>query len=509
MWANESPPGRPAVPAGTRPVCGLLCGLLLCGLLLCGLACSLALVSCAVGPNYHRPAPPSASHYAPPADPERTAEAQGVVQHFSGDTSLAGDWWHLFNSPGIDAIVGEALAGNPGLEAARADLSQAENSLRSGYGIFYPQAQLDASATRQRFAPIKFGEALSGSIFNLFTLSGSVSYALDVFGGERRMIEGLRAEVDLERATERATYLSLVANIVNTVVARAAYQAEIEATRGLIELEREQVSIARTQTDAGTVPYSTVLSLESQLASSEASVPQLEQKLTQSEDLLATLVGRVPAEWQAPAIPLAALRLPAELPLEVPSKLVERRPDILIAEASAHAASAGVGVATADLLPSINLTGSYSANSLKTQNILDARGRAWSAGAAATAPLFEGGTLWYRRKAAIDTYRATSALYRQTVVQAFAQVADVLRALEHDAAALAAQDRALESARQALDLVQARYEAGTGSYLEVLAADAQYHQALINDIGDIAVRYQDTVALYVALGGGWWNVPPG
>jgi NodT family efflux transporter outer membrane factor (OMF) lipoprotein len=462
---------------------------------------------CAVGPNYQRPAAPAVGHYANGADPSATVAAHGAAQRFTPGARVAADWWQLFGSDRLDSVVGEALRANPGLEAAEASLRQSEDNLRAGYGIFYPQAEADAAATRQRFSPLKFGSSGSASIFNLFTLSASVSYALDVFGGERRMIEGLHAQVDLQRATEQATYLTLISNIVNTVVARAAYRAEVDATNQLIELQRQQVQLAQVQVSAGTAPYSNVLSLRSQLASTEATVPQLEQRLSQADDLLATLVGRVPAQWSPPDIGLAELTLPEELPVSLPSELVRQRPDVLIAEAAAHGASANVGVATAALLPSVTLSGSYGANSTTTGQLTAAGGRAWDAGAGLTQPLFEGGTLWFHRKAALDQYLQATALYRQVVLGAFAQVADTLRALEHDAAALKAQDESLASAEEALHLVQANYQAGLNTYLDVLSADAQYHQSMITDLQLVAVRYQDTVALYVALGGGWWTEP--
>jgi NodT family efflux transporter outer membrane factor (OMF) lipoprotein len=233
------------------------------------------LVGCAVGPNYVRPEAPAVTHYAHGADPVTTVAAQGTTQHFTPGAKVAGDWWRLFSSTGLDSIVNEALARNPGLEAAQASLNQSENTLRSGYGIFFPDVQAGAAATRQRFSPEKLGETAPSSVFNLFTLSASVSYALDLFGGERRMLEGLRTQVDLQHATEQATYITLIANIVNTVVAKAAYCAEIEATHQLIELQRQQVELAEVQYRAGTVPYSNVLSLRSLLASDEATIPQL------------------------------------------------------------------------------------------------------------------------------------------------------------------------------------------------------------------------------------------
>ncbi|MGO9514681.1 MAG: efflux transporter outer membrane subunit [Steroidobacteraceae bacterium] len=463
------------------------------------------LSGCAVGPNFHRPQAPAVTHYSNGADPAITASVQGTAQRFNPGAAVAADWWRLFRSPQLDAVIKEAIAGNPGLDAAQASLRASQNNLRSGYGIFYPSIDAEAGATRERLSAASFGEKVPSSVFNLFTLSATVSYALDVFGGQRRLVEGLRAEVDVARANAQATYLALESNIVNTVVAAAAYRAEIEATQQLIELQKEQVLIAKVQAEAGTVPYSNVLSLQSQLAFFEATIPQLEQKLVQSDDLLATLAGHTPAEWQAPAVRLEDLTLPSELPVSLPSNLVRQRPDVLAAEATAHAASANIGVATAALLPSITLSGSLEAATNSTSSLFPSNGRAWSAGASATAPLFEGGTLWFKRKAAIDDYKQAMDLYRQTVLTAFEQVADSLRGLDHDAAILLAQDEALSSAAEALRLVQANYEAGIATYLDVAVADTQYHQAKIADLQAIAVRYQDTVALFAALGGGWWN----
>ena len=482
-----------------RPPNGFVMGL--CG----GAALLCALSGCAVGPDFLRPDAPPVTRYSIGADPTETVSVNGTAQRFTLGAKVAADWWRLFNSAKLDAVIAEAVDNNPGLEAAQASLRQSQNNLRSGYGIFYPEVDADAGVTRQKYTPIKAGQNLPASIFNLFTLSATISYALDVFGGERRMVEGLGADVDVARATEQATYLTLAANIVNTAVAAAAYRAEVEATRQLIALETEQVKLAEIQAQAGTVPYSNVLTLRSQLATYEATIPPLEQKLTQSDDLLATLAGHAPAEWKAPEVGLADLALPSELPVSLPSDLVRQRPDILAAEATAHAASASIGVATAALLPSITLSGNFGANSKSTGSLFAANGNFWSMGASAATPLFDGGTLWFKRKAAIDSYQQAMATYRQTVLGAFAQVADTLRALDHDAATLRAEDGALATAEQALHLVQANYEAGLATYLDVLNADAQDHQAKIADLQAIALRYQDTVALFAALGGGWWN----
>jgi NodT family efflux transporter outer membrane factor (OMF) lipoprotein len=472
-------------------------------------ACLVLVSACAVGPDFHHPDAPPVARYTHHADPTITATVDGAAQRFHVGESVEADWWRLFHSAQLDGIIADALAHNPGLDATQASLRASQDNLRSGYGIFYPSVDAGAGATRERYAPANAGQRSPATIFNLFTLSTSVSYALDVFGGQRRLVEGLRAEVDVAHANEQASYIALEANIVNTVIARAAYRAEVNATVQLIDLQGEQVRLGEIQAQAGTVPYSTVLSLRSQLASYQAAIPQLEQKFTQSAHLLAALTGHIPAEWSAPAVNLSDLTLPGDLPVSLPSLLVHQRPDILAAEAVAHVASANIGVASAALLPNFTLTGSVEAATNSTRQLFPANGRAWSIGANATAPLFEGGTLWFKRKATMDSYAQAMALYRQTVLGAFEQVADSLRALDHDAETLLAQEEALAAAQQALHLVQANYSAGLATYLDVLNADAQLHQASIAEIQAVAVRYQDTVALIAALGGGWWNTEPG
>ncbi len=428
----------------------------------------------------------------------------GTAQKFDSAAALRDDWWRLFHSDSLDSAIEEALAHNPGLKAAQASLRQSQYSLRSGYGIFFPAVSAQAAATREKFSALQFGQTGPSRIFSLFTLSTSVSYALDVFGGQRRLIESLHADVDLANATEHGTWLTLASNVANAVIARAAYQAEADATHELIDLQRHQVRLAEVQFGAGTVPYSSVLSLRSQLATFEASIPLLEQKIAQSDDLLATLAGHTPAEWSVAPVRLADLTLPADLPVSLPADLIRQRPDILAAEAAAHAASAQIGVATAAMLPSVTLSGDLSTISNRASNLFPASGKGWAAAAGVTAPVFEGGTLWFRRRASIAAYEQASDLYRQTVLASFEQVADALQALDHDASALAAQEDALAYAREALKLTQANYTAGLATYLDLLNADIQLHQAQIGQIESLALRYQDTVALFAALGGGWW-----
>ncbi len=471
----------------------------LCAVLLCGI------YSCAVGPNFERPKPPEIERYTTGPTTTATITADGKEQRFEPGAKIVSDWWRLFNSSGLDAAVKEALENNQNLQAAQASLRQSRDLLRVGYGVFYPEVNAGFDASRQKTSSAATGGNTPSSIFNLFTLSATVSYALNVFGGERRAVESLGAQVDFQHAQVMATYITLSGNVVNAMIARAAYQEQIKATEELIKLQQEQVRLTEVQAQAGTVPYVNVLSLQSQLASLEATLPPLRQKINQTEHLLAALAGRTPAEWAPQQVALADLTLPAELPITLPSQLVRQRPDILAAEAQLHSASAEIGVATAALFPSFTLNGAYGTGSNTSGNLFKSNSSFWNMGASISAPLFRGGTLWFGRQAALDAYQLSLANYRQTVLSAFAQVADTLRALEHDAELAHAQSQALTAAEEALRLIQANYQAGTANYVQVLVIDGQYQQAKIGYLQALAQRYQDTAALFVALGGGWWN----
>ncbi len=469
------------------------------------LAVILALLNgCAVGPNFVRPAPPDTDRYTREAQSQATVTADSQAQHFTPGAVIAADWWRLFRSAPLDAVVQQAISNNPTLQAAEASLRQSQDNLRAGYGLYFPQGQAGASATRQRTAPVQQGSQSSGSIFNLFTASGTISYTLDVFGGKRRTVEGLRAQADSQRYESKAAFLALSANVVNTSIARAAYAAQVRATEQLIELENQQLHIAETQARAGTAPYSTVLNVRGLIAANQALLAPLKQNANQAEHLLAMLEGVVPSKANLPDIDLAELSLPADLPLSLPSDLVNQRPDILSSEALMHVASANIGIATAAMFPSFSLSGTYGGASTTLAN-LSAVSKFWSIGPTATTPVFQGNSLWYVRRASIDAWQQSQATYRQTVLAAFEQVADSLKALEHDAELLQAQVEARHAAGEALNLLQVNYRAGLVAFPDVLTADVQFHQATLGYLQAVAQRHQDTVALFVALGGGWWN----
>jgi NodT family efflux transporter outer membrane factor (OMF) lipoprotein len=463
------------------------------------------LASCAAGPDFARPAAPAVQRYTREPLPMELGTAQGLTQRLVPEARLAADWWRLFKSPALDAAVARALANNPTVQAAEANLRVAQDNLRAGNGVFYPRLDAGLAAERARSGPTQQGPAAPGSIFNLVTLSGSIGFPLDLFGAERRTVEGLGALVDVQGEARQAAYLTLTANVVNACIARAGYQAQIRSTEALIALETEQLGGIEAQVRAGTAPYANLLSQRSLIAVNRALLAPLRQRAAQAEHLIAQLQGDLPAQSTPPSIALDSLALPTDIPLGVPSELVRRRPDVLAAEAQLHAASANVGVATAAEYPSFTLDASYGAAGSSLSRLFGAGGRFWSIGPSLSAPLFHGGTLRAQRQAAVDAFGAARANYRQTVLAAFAQVADVLQALEHDAQALQAEAESEQDARESLALLQASYRAGVAAYVDVLTADAQYHSASIGTLQAATQRHQDTVALFVALGGGWWN----
>ena len=460
------------------------------------------LTSCMVGPDFIKPKAPAVDRYTQEASPIETVMADGWVQYFDLGAKVNADWWRLFKSAKLNVLVSNALASNLNLQSAQANLRQSQANLQAGYGVFFPQVDAGFTPVRQQFSPARFGSNSVSSTFNLYTFSTTVSYSLDVFGGERRNVESLAAQKELQGYIELGTYLALTGTIINTVIAKAAYHAEVETTEQWLALLQKQIKLTDVQVNAGIVPYQAVVALRSQLAQVAASLPSLKQKLNQTEHLQANLVGLTPADWRSPIINLDELTLPLTLPVTLPSELVHQRPDILAAEAQLHSDSAKIGVATAGLFPNISLSGSYGYNSQSLLDLFMSKGNIWSMAANFAQPLFHGGTLWFGRKAVIATYQKSLASYQQTVVSAFSQVADALSALQHDAELVAAQRQSLEAADDALRLITANYQAGLVNSQQVLISESLRLQVKLAYLSALAQRYQDTVAFFVALGGG-------
>ncbi len=468
--------------------------------------------ACAVGPDFKRPAPPKTDSYTTSSLPAQTADPQGTgggAQKFLFNQDISGQWWTLFQSPPLDELIHQALRNSPSLVAAQATLRQAQETLSSRSGALYlPQVDLNPSATRQKTSGASFGvPGFPSSIFNLYNASVNVSYALDIFGASRRTLEGLRAQVDYQQYQLQGAYLTLTANIVTTALQEASLRAQLDATRDILTAQETQLRVTQRQFDLGAVGRSEVLTQRTELAQTRATLPALEKALAQTRHQLAVLLGELPNVEGLAEFNLATLHLPLDLPVSLPSSLVRQRPDILASEALLHQASAEVGVATANLYPQINLSGSFGYQATRVGDVFNGSNEVWSIGASLLQPLFHGGELTAKRRASIAAYEEAAAQYRQTVLQAFKNVADALRAIEADARALESQNDAAALAQDSLNLTQRQFDLGAVSYLSLLTAQRQYQQARLNQVQAQAMRYADTAALFQALGGGWWNEP--
>ncbi|HEX9079803.1 MAG TPA: efflux transporter outer membrane subunit [Desulfuromonadaceae bacterium] len=465
---------------------------------------------CTVGPDFRRPEPPPATAYTATPLPAETAAAPGTLgasQRFVMKEEIPARWWELFKSPALDRLIRQALQENPSLAAAQATLRQARENLRARSGTeYYPGVDASLSGTRQKVSGATFGQPeLGGFFYGLYNATVNVSYTLDLFGGGRRELEGLKSQVDYQRYQLEATYLTLTANIVTAAVQEASLRAQLKATREIIALQEKQSELVERQFHLGGASRSDVLAQQAQVAQSRAGLPPLEKALAQTRNQLAVYVGRLPSETGLPEFDLEGLHLPQELPLSVPSLLVRQRPDILASEELLHAAGAQVGVATANLYPQLTLTANLGSQAGRIQDLFSPGSSIWGLGASLTQPLFHGGELTAKRRAAVAAYDQAAAQYRGTVLQAFQNVADVLEALTADARALAAQADAEKAARDTLDVTQQQYRFGAASYLALLNAQRQHQQARVTLVQAQAARFADTAALFQALGGGWWN----
>jgi len=466
------------------------------------------LAGCAVGPDFAPPPAPDVSGYTPePLAPTVTGAATpgGNAQRFVKDLDLPGQWWTLFRSKPLNALIDKALAANPDLQAAQAALVVARENVYVQVGALLPAVDANFTGNRQKFEIGQPSDVGNVSIFNLFTGQLNISYTPDVFGGTRRSIESLQAQQDSQRFVLEATYLTLISNLAGAAVQEASLRGQIAATQTIIKIETDVLELLRKQFKLGQIAEGDVVMQEAALAQVEQTLPPLQKQLLQTRNLLAALTGGFPSERLPQKFFLTELRLPRELPVSLSSKIVEQRPDIRAAEANLQSASAQIGVAVANRLPNITLTGVVGSTALSLDQLLTPGFGFWAATGSITQPLFHGGALLHKQLAAEATFDQAAAQYKSTVRLAFQNVADSLRAIQTDAVALQKAVASEHASGRSLAIVRKRLELGDVNYLALLNAQQTYQQAVLSLAQAKAARYADTVALFQALGGGWWN----
>jgi len=474
-----------------------------------GLSAALLTSACAVGPNFQRPAAPAIGGYTPAPLPRATAQAAtlgGEAQRFVDGADIPADWWTLFHSPALNALVAAALKANPDLEAAKAGLRAARETYQAQRGALLPEVDAGYSVSRQQ-ASTTLAPPLSSNddLFTLHTVQLTVSYAPDVFGGVRRQVESARAQADAQRFQTEAVYLTVTANVVAAAIQEAALRDQVEATGKIIASIREVTGVMRRQLALGQISGADIAAQETALAQAEQTLPPLEKQLAQQRDLIADLTGHPSSQAPAERLDLAALTLPPDLPVSLPARLVEQRPDIRAAEANLHSASAQVGVAIAARLPSLTLSANAGGSATNIANLFSNGAGFWSVGAGLAQPIFQGGALLHKQRAAEASLDQAKAQYRSAVLAALQNVADTLQALDADARALEAAAGAEQAAARSVAIARRQLDLGQVGGPTVLAAEQAYQQTVITLAQARAQRYADTAALFQALGGGWWN----
>jgi NodT family efflux transporter outer membrane factor (OMF) lipoprotein len=475
------------------------------------------LAACAVGPNFKRPAPPAATDYGNASAGQTAAtrnaannsanDAGDDAQRFVAGMDIPNQWWTLFRSAKLNRLVEQALAGNPNVSAAQAALRQAHELYLAQRTSFFPSVQGNVNGNRSEFPAntLTSPTVAPSSTYTLYTAQLTLSYAPDIFGATRRQVEIAKAQADSARFQLEATYLTLSSNVVVTAIQEASLRGQISTTERLLQLEHQLTELVQQQRLLGTAGDLDVLAQQSLESQTAQALPPLQKQLGQSRDALTALLGMLPADEPVETFRLDELTLPTDLPVSLPSKLVEQRPDVRQAEENMHMASAAVGVATADLLPQFAISADLGSSALSLGKLFTPYTQFWDAGASLTETLFDAGALIHKRRAAYAALDQAGAQYRAAVVLACQNVADTLRALKADADTLNASAAAERAAKKTFDLAQKQRALGTISLVTVLNAEQAYNSAALSSVQAQANRYADTAALFQALGGGWWN----
>ena len=467
------------------------------------------LAGCAVGPDFVQPAAPDVTRYTREPLASRTSSTDvkfGQAQHFVAGRDIPADWWRVFHSRALNSLVEKSLAANPTLQSAMAALRAAKESVYAQQGKYFPLVQANFSPSRQQTAAdISPTPASGASLFNLYTAQVLVSYTFDTWGLNRRTVESLQATADSQRFMVEAAYLTLTSSVVLAAIQEASLRAQIEATEKIIEANSKMLDILRKQFTEGYANRSDVAAQEAALAQVQATLPPLRKALAIQRDLISALAGRFPSQEPRETFRLANLRLPTDLPLSLPAELVRQRPDVRSSEELLHTASANVGVAVANMLPSLTLSAGRGYTSTDLASLFSGPSIFWAVAGSATQPVFDGFNLLHLERAAQALYEQAAWNYRSTTITAFQNVADSLRAIQNDADAVKASSDFEKAAKVSLDLAQQQMQTGNANVLLLLNAQVTYENAVISLVIAQANRVSDTAALYQALGGGWWN----
>ncbi len=464
-----------------------------------------ALAGCTLGPDFKSPDAPAAPSYTGAAQAETTVTADGVAQRLVAAPAPRNDWWTLFRSPELDALVAQALASNPSVDEARARLAQAREQMSAqDASLTWPQVDLDAGVKRQQIDPAALGfpQAATPPPFTVYNLGLDISYTLDLFGGTRRQMEAAGAHVDYAATELDVARRTLAANVVSAALRAATLRSRIATTEALLATQRAQLSIAEQRFALGAVAEVDVENQRALVAQTAALLPPLKGQLAATEHEIASYLGKAPADATIPPFTLAMFTLPAEIPVTLPAELVRQRPDVRASEALMHEASANVGVATANLYPKFTISGNGGTTRTSFADIANGI-NVWSIGLSLLQPVFHGGELQAQKRASEAAFDAARAAYRGTTVRAIVEVANAMAALEADSQALAARDTELAATRRVAVITRQRYDLGGVSQLVLLDAERQWRSAALDHDVAVGQRYSDTAALLAALGGTW------
>ncbi len=417
---------------------------------------------CAAGPDFHLPRAPRAESYLAVGSAAGVPTGGVVHQAVVIGRPPADDWYRAYRNKDLDALVATALRRNPNIQAALASLRAARADRAGAAGRLWPSLDAGGTSGRSRYNGSYFYRppAVQQGTANRYGLTADLTYDLDFFGGVRRAVELGDADSAYADEATADVYATVVDVVVHTALAIAADRARIASTTVMIDVLTRQVSVLTAQEDAGAIASDAVLSARTQLHAAERTLPVLRQGVEAATDSLAALLGSTPAGFAAALPNLRALTLPGQLPVSLPSVLVERRPDIRMAEYRLRAANAAIGVAAAARLPSLSLSAQYGAQSTMTAGLFSGAAAIWSVAGNLAAPLFHGGSLAAAERAARARRDQAAALYRQAVLNAFAEVATALQALGNDDAAASLARQELKTAAAARTLAERRVAAG-------------------------------------------------